>query len=111
MAHKGDIEGIKNIISLGVILSEETILTFALNGNKNGVDELLKLKKNTGENIFNLSVKLFNCACASGNVELIKYLQDKGCEENENSILEIIGNGHKKGNYNMGFKKFTIYWI
>lgn len=96
MAYKGDIEGIKKIISMGVTLSEETILTFALCGNKNGVDELLKLKKSTGENIFNLSLKLFNCACSSGNVELIKYLQDKGCEENEYSILEIIGNGHKK---------------
>ena len=96
MAHKGDIEGIKNIVSLGVILSEDTILTFALCGNKNGVDELLKLKKTTGENMFVLSVKLFNCACASGNVELIKFLQEKGCEENESSILEIIGNGHKK---------------
>ena len=35
MAHKGDIEGIK-IISMGVTLSE-TILTFVLCGNKNGV--------------------------------------------------------------------------
>ena len=96
MAYKGDIEGIKKIISMGVTLSEETILTFALCGNINAVDELLKLKKSTGENIFNLSLKLFNCACSSGNVELIKYLQNKGCEENEYSILEIIGNGHKK---------------
>ena len=58
------------------------MLTFAICGNINAVDELLKLKKSTGENIFNLSLKLFNCVCSSGNVELIKYLKDKGCEEN-----------------------------
>ena len=75
---------------MGVTLSEETILIFALCGNINAVDELLKLKKSTGENIFNLSLKLLNCTCSSGNVELIKYLKDKGCEENEYSILEII---------------------
>ena len=55
MAYKGDIEGIK-IISMGVTLSEETILTFALCGNINAVDELLKLK--TQEKIYLIYLKI-----------------------------------------------------
>ena len=96
IANSGDIEGIKNIISMGIIPSYETILTVALNGNKNDIKELLNMKKNNGDIIFELSDKLFNCACASGNIELIKYLQDIECEENEYSIMEVIGNNHKK---------------
>ena len=35
----------------------------------------IEIKKITGENIFNLFPKLFNCACSSGNIYRTKVVK------------------------------------
>ena len=91
-----DINIITDLINDDKIPNTDMILKYAINGNKDCVERLLKLKNKENHEVFKLSVELFNVACSSGNIELIKYLQDKGCIEDEYSILEIIGNGYSE---------------
>ena len=91
-----DINIIKNLTDDNKIPIYDMILKYAINGDINNVKKLLELKNNKGVAIFDLSIELFNGACSGGNIELIKYLQRKGCVEDEYSILEIIGNGYSK---------------
>lgn len=91
-----DINIITDLINDDKLPNTNMILKYAINGNKDCVERLLKLKNQENKEIFKLSTELFNGACSSGNIELIKYLQDKGCIEDEYSILEIIGNGYSE---------------
>tara|TARA_Y100000741_G_scaffold365018_1_gene358440 strand:- start:1497 stop:2255 length:759 start_codon:yes stop_codon:yes gene_type:complete len=104
-----DINIITNLINNNKMPDNNIILKYAINGNKYGVERLLELKNQENKEIFKLSVELFNGACSSGNIELIKYLQDKGCIEDEYSILEIIGNGYSEDIIEWGLKnlKYT----
>ncbi len=91
-----DINIITDLINNDKIPNTNMILKYAINGNKDCVERLLKLKNKENQEVFKLSVELFNGACSSGNIELIKYLQDEGCVKDEYSILEIIGNGYSE---------------
>jgi hypothetical protein len=91
-----DINIITDLINDDKIPNTDMILKYAINGNKDCVERLLKLKNKENQEVFKLSVELFNGACSSGNIELIKYLQNEGCVEDEYSILEIIGNGYSE---------------
>ena len=91
-----DVNMINDLINNNNIPDNNIILKYAINGNKYGVERLLELKNKENKEIFKLSTELFNGACSSGNIELIKYLQDKGCIEDKYSILEIIGNGYSE---------------
>jgi len=96
IATKNDINTIIKVIKMGVIPSYNTILTFCLMGYKDSVEELLKCENNIGQKIFPLTGKLFSHACMSGNISLIKFLQEKECEEDELDLIHIIGNGYSK---------------
>ena len=91
-----DIRIITDLINNNKKQDNNIILKYAINGNKTNVEKLLNLKNNEDIQIFDLSVELFNSACASGNIELIKYLQKEGCKEDGYGILEIIGNNYSK---------------
>ena len=91
-----DINIINTLINNNEKPNYNIILKYAINGDKDSVVNLLKLKNKENKRVFDLSVELFNGACSSGNIKLIKYLQEIGCEENEYSILELIGNGYSK---------------
>lgn len=91
-----DINITNNLIDNNKKINNKIILKYAINGNLECVKKLLKLENKENVKVYNLSVELFNGACASGNIKLIKYLQKLECEEDEYSILEIIGNGYGK---------------
>ena len=91
-----DINLINNLINEDKKIDSNIILKYAINNDIKNVKILLDLVNKENEKMFDLSVELFNSACASGNIELIKYLQEKNCEEDNYSILEIIGNNNSK---------------
>ena len=83
-------------INKGILLSYDTILIFALEGNLIAVEKLLEIKQNDETYMFPMNENLFNHACMSGNYNLIKFLQDKKCPENEYALIHIISNNHSK---------------
>lgn len=91
-----DVNLINNLINDKKKIDNNIILKYAINGDIKNVKILLNLVNKENKKIFDLSVELFNSACASGNIELIKYLQKKNCKEDKYSILEIVGNNNSK---------------
>jgi len=95
--HKiNDINLIIETINKGLILSYETILIFAIEGNLEAIEKLVDIKLNDDTFMFPMTEKLFNHACMSGNQKLIKFLQDKNCPEDEYALIHIISNNHPK---------------
>ena len=94
--NNNDINVIIENINKGILLSYDTILIFALEGNLIAVEKLLEIKQNDETYMFPMNEKLFNHACMSGNYKLIKFLQDKKCPENEYALIHIISNNHSK---------------
>ena len=91
-----DINLIIETINKGLILSYETILIFAIEGNLEAIEKLVDIKLNDDTFMFPMTEKLFNHACMSGNQKLIKFLQDKNCPEDEYALIHIISNNHPK---------------
>ena len=94
--NNNDINVIIETINKGILLSYDTILIFALEGNVIAVEKLLEIKQNDGTYMFPMNEKLFNHVCMSGNYKLIKFLQDKKCPEDEYALIHIISNNHSK---------------
>ncbi len=94
--NNNDINLILETINNGILLSYDTILIFALEGNIIAVEKLLEIKQNDETYMFPMNEKLFNHACMSGNYKLIKFLQDKKCPEDEYALIHIISNNHSK---------------
>ena len=94
VASQNKIDIIKEILNNGIILSYDTILTFAENGYIDSVKYLLKVKKNDGNMMFPMNETLFNHACMSGNLQLIKFLVDNNCPQDESALIHIISNNH-----------------
>ena len=111
-ASENKIDFIIEIINNGVILSYDTILTFAKEGNIEGVEKLLEIYQNNGEIMFPMNEKLFIHACMSGNQKLIKFLQDKKCPEDEYALIHIISNNHSKETIIWGLNnlRFGLKW-
>ncbi|MAU23784.1 MAG: hypothetical protein CL706_00020 [Chloroflexi bacterium] len=107
-----DINLIIETINKGLILSYETILMFAIEGNLEGVEKLVEIKLNDGEFMFPMTEKLFNHACMSGNQKLIKFLQEKKCIEDEYALIHIISNNHPKETIIWGLDNlhFGLQW-
>ena len=94
--NNNNINVIIETINKGILLSYDTILIFALEGNLIAVEKLLEIKQNDETYMFPMNENLFNHACMSGNYNLIKFLQDKKCPENEYALIHIISNNHSK---------------
>ena len=77
-ASENKIDFIIEIINNGVILSYDTILTFAKEGNIEDREKLLEIKKKNRKIMFPMNEKLFIHACMRYQ-KLIKFLQDKKC--------------------------------
>lgn len=111
--HKiNDINLIIETINKGLILSYETILVFAIEGNLEAIKKLVDIKLNDDTFMFPMTQKLFNHACMSGNQKLIKFLQDKKCPEDEYALIHIISNNHPKETIIWGLNNlhFGLQW-
>ena len=111
--HKiNDINLIIETINKGLILSYETILIFAMEGNLEAIEKLVDIKLNDDTFMFPMTQKLFNHACMSGNQKLIKFLQDKNCPEDEYALIHIISNNHPKETIIWGLNnlRFGLEW-
>ena len=111
--HKiNDINLIIETINKGLILSYETILIFAMEGNLEAIEKLVDIKLNDDTFMFPMTQKLFNHACMSGNQKLIKFLQDKNCPEDEYALIHIISNNHPKETIIWGLNNlhFGLQW-
>lgn len=107
-----NIELIIETINKGILLSYDTILIFAINGDLDCVKRLLEIKHTNGTFMFPMNEKLFNHACMSGNQKLIKFLQDKKCPEDEYALIHIISNNHSKETIIWGLNnlRFGLQW-
>ena len=107
-----DINLIIETINKGLVLSYETILSFAIKGNLEAVEKLVEIKLNDDTFMFPMTEKLFNYACMSGNQKLIKFLQDKKCPEDEYALIHIISNNHPKETIIWGLNNlhFGLQW-
>ena len=111
--HKiNDINLIIETINKGLILSYETILIFAMEGNLEAIEKLVDIKLNDDTFMFPMTQKLFNHACMSGNQKLIKFLQDKNCPEDQYALIHIISNNHPKETIIWGLNnlRFGLEW-
>jgi len=111
--HKiNDINLIIETINNGLILSYETILVFAIEGDLEAIEKLVNIKLNDDTFMFPMTQKLFNHACMSGNQKLIKFLQDKNCPEDEYALIHIISNNHSKETIIWGLNNlhFGLQW-
>lgn len=107
-----DINLIIETINKGLVLSYETILSFAIEGNLEAVEKLVEIKLNDDTFMFPMTEKLFNYVCMSGNQKLIKFLQDKKCPEDEYALIHIISNNHPKETIIWGLNNlhFGLQW-
>ena len=107
-----DINLIIETINKGLVLSYETILSFAIEGNLEAVEKLVEIKLNDDTFMFPMTEKLFNYSCMSGNQKLIQFLKDKKCPEDEYALIHIISNNHPKETIIWGLNNlhFGLQW-